>query len=444
MANISLKWAKQSETEYDIYVSNNAGDEYILLDKVPASGNKIEEYSYMKNYAPENIQAVGMSRSISISWEKVKDGAPETYKIVPYENNMPTFQPYTDKSWMKDQLPPGAIPSKEITWSNFCRSGTRSIEVYSENGIEEINFYSDMSIINDQYILTWIYIDPEAIPDTIVISLHDNDWEHRAYWGKHLLKVGKEGTSSMVHMGAVPSPATWVPIVLDKNLLNVKSINGFSITLLTGDEESLVSRPARVYVDSIFYSNQQIIVAEQPHIIIDYYTIKRRRQDNTRFQHIGNTNLNLFIDHDAPDIFGHMGQNFSPVFSFYGSEDGQSMKIEWSMPLSTGTTYHYIIQARDQFGEEYAPVECTASVHSSHGHVAIYAGESSDYDSLPIIGTSESSSFIHEGLKPDTNYYYKIETFDTSGNLISTTKRMARTKAGSKLDFFILDISPLA
>lgn len=68
-----------------------------------------------------------------------------------------------------------------------------------------------------------------------------------------------------------------------------------------------------------------------------------------------------------------------------------------------------------------------------------------DYDSLPLLANNETDSeFIHTGLEPETTYYYRLESYNGDQEMTSRITTKITTKSGSKLDFFILDQSPLA
>lgn len=39
---------------------------------------------------------------------------------------------------------------------------------------------------------------------------NDGDWEHRAFWGQNLIRLGEDGAASRRPMGALPKGGEWV------------------------------------------------------------------------------------------------------------------------------------------------------------------------------------------------------------------------------------------
>lgn len=346
---------------------------------------------------------------------------------------------------MNNTLPYGAVWINQVgsSWdSDNVFFGSASLKVKAVNGSYSYPQFANATYpISDRYLITWVYIDSKNRPDSIMISLYDGDWSHRAYWGKNVFPFGEEGTSSMVYMGGMPSCDSWVPLILDKNLVQAGNITGFGYGVFKEDSED--KEPGIAYFNSICSTNQMPYRAQGSLVSVSHYNIYRQRFDEKVYKKIGSSEATSFIDNNAIDIFGYNSVDYSPRYSLTAQEDGVSIKIKWSPVLESGTQYFYKVNPVDSFGKEYDSYPHSVVVASEHGHVKIKGGTSSDFSSLPLLSTEYNNEFIHTGLSPSSTYYYRLESYDKNNKLTSTVDKSLDTKAGSVFDYFILDSSPL-
>lgn len=443
MSEMKLHWSKMNGTLYDIYRSDRPGQPYNLVDITTPSDKDIEEYVFQRNIYVTNLSGAGTSNSINLAWECNEGGSPETFKIVPHDPT-PTFSPAIDSIWMVDTLPIGALwlDNAGAQWDVPHLTGSSSLRVQATDGYVYPSFYN-ASEIDDRYCIIWTYIDPAHIPDSIMVTFLDGEWNHRAYWGKDLFPYGVEGTQSMYYMGTIPIPGCWTPLVIDKALLGVNSITGMGFGVY---KEPVDGSPqtGTIYINCIAFSNQPVYVADQQHIPIHHFNICRRRFDQSSFTVVKESSGLSFTDDGVIDVFGYSTSGYRPNFTLQPQPSGNAIKIGWTVPSGIGTEYTYRVSAVDYNGQEYDPAEISVSISTQHGYVVIKGGPSSDYESLPILSTNYDNEFIHDSLESNTTYIYRLQTYNNNDELVSTYDTSAMTMAGSLLGYFILGQSPLA
>lgn len=438
MAQLKLNWFAFAN-QYEIYRSGTPGEEYVKIDSVFSDPEgDIETYMFNKNIAITGLLGYGSNHSITLNWDKTTWGSPETYKIIEAGSEAP----HKDTLWMSNYLPYGSyftVPDGS-SWSSFCRSGTASLKVEAPSGgYVYPQFIGAMYPISSRFIIIWMYIDPENIPDSILLSFFDGNWDQRVYWGDDLIPYGVEGKKSKLHMGSIPNAGSWTPLIVDKMLLNCRDITGMGIA--TYKKQNDEGRPGVVYIDAIVSTNDYVYSAT-PSLSLSFFKVHRKREDESSFKFIGESKKSSFVDENAIDIYGYGAKDYVPQYEFLPSPSGQEMTISWTVPIGTGTEYTYRVSAVDGSGEEYEASEVSVSSFANHGKVVIYGGDS--WETLSLIGEEEGNKIIHENLNPETLYFYQLEAYNPEGEMTSLIKTTARTKSGSNLGSFVLDSSILA
>lgn len=446
MAQYRVAWNKSSNYKYELYKSNFPGGSYSLESTIYPSGKEIEEWEITKDISVNSFSGYGLNSKAILKWEVPELESSNVYKVVPFiDNTTPKYEITSDYVWMNNTLPYGAvwIDQGGASWEDeHAFFGSVSLRVSANNNSYSYPQFANATYsISDRYIITWVYIDSKNRPDSIMISLYDGSWNHRAYWGKNLFPFGEEGTPSMIYMGGMPSCDTWVPLILDKELVQANNVTGFGYGVFK--EESTDGNFGIAYFDFICSTNQKPYRLEEPLVSISYYNIYRQRFDEKTYSRIGSSNLNSFTDNKAVDTFGYNSIEYSPNYSIIPLEDGASIKIKWVPMLESGTQYFYKVNPVDSFGQEYSSPENSVVVASEHGYVKIRGGTSPNYDSLPLVSVEYDNEFVHTGLDPNTTYYYRLESYDNNDKLTSIVDKSVQTKAGSIFDYFILDSSPL-
>ncbi len=145
--------------------------------------------------------------------------------------------------WVEDALPAGAIAeanSDAWTWTGDPRySGTLAHESSIQSGMHQHYFHGasqTLSVGTGDTLFTYVYLDPNNPPQTVMLQWNDGSWEHRAYWGANFLAWGVDGTESRRPMGALPAAGQWVRLAVSAADVGLegKVINGMAFTLHGG------------------------------------------------------------------------------------------------------------------------------------------------------------------------------------------------------------------
>ena len=61
-------------------------------------------------------------------------------------------------------------------------------------------------------LFAYVWLDPAAPPETLMLQWNDGNWEHRAFWGEDKINFGGIGKDTPAHkpMGALPATGEWV------------------------------------------------------------------------------------------------------------------------------------------------------------------------------------------------------------------------------------------
>ena len=132
---------------------------------------------------------------------------------------------------MEDSVPAGATPGADNgdAWNWISSNPTPfSGALAHQSAIaagEHQHFFSGatatLSIGTGDILYAYVYLDPNNLPDEIMLQWNDGSWEHRAYWGADSLGYGVEGTASRVYMGPLPAAGQWVQLKIPARLVNL-------------------------------------------------------------------------------------------------------------------------------------------------------------------------------------------------------------------------------
>ena len=66
-------------------------------------------------------------------------------------------------------------------------------------------------------LFAYVWIDPEAPPETVMLQWNDGNWDHRAFWGEDKIDLGGIGNDTPAHkpMGPLPAAGEWVRLEVD-------------------------------------------------------------------------------------------------------------------------------------------------------------------------------------------------------------------------------------
>jgi hypothetical protein len=90
----------------------------------------------------------------------------------------------------------------------------------------------------DTVLYSWVYLDPNDPPKTVMLQFNTGKWRHRAFWGKDKIKYGGIGNDNAAHrpMGALPEAGRWVRLKVPAQKVGLvgKTIEGMAFTQFGG------------------------------------------------------------------------------------------------------------------------------------------------------------------------------------------------------------------
>lgn len=94
-----------------------------------------------------------------------------------------------------------------------------------------------MSVSTGDKLIAYVYLDPNNMPNEVMLQFNDGNWEHRAYWGANNIGWGNNNTNSRRYMG--PLPATggqWLRLVVPASDVGLegRTVKGMAFTLHGG------------------------------------------------------------------------------------------------------------------------------------------------------------------------------------------------------------------
>jgi hypothetical protein len=135
-------------------------------------------------------------------------------------------------TWVDDQLPPGAQANGE-SWqwvSNAAPvfSGTRS-HTLNTNGSPGQHFFSGAQPLmfgERDRLFTYVFIDSNNPPKEIMLQWHQDNWDHRAFWGADEIPFGTRDQPSRQLMGPFPKTGQWVRLEVPVAQLGLDPASG--------------------------------------------------------------------------------------------------------------------------------------------------------------------------------------------------------------------------
>ena len=66
-------------------------------------------------------------------------------------------------------------------------------------------------------LFAYVWLDPEASPETVMLQWNDGNWNHRAFWGEDKINFGEIGSDTPAHkpMGPLPAAGEWIRLEVD-------------------------------------------------------------------------------------------------------------------------------------------------------------------------------------------------------------------------------------
>jgi len=170
----------------------------------------------------------------------------------------PAIKERPDRVWFDDRLPPGAQADGTWQWDDTMVAGTLRVPSLGTGlGTRSVpatlthtepvalgthgHWFQDtpagFPVGKGETLFTYVYLLPDQKPEAVMVQWHDGTgWEHRAYWGADVLKIGKANTPGCRAMGPLPAAGEWVRLEVPADLVDLggKNLHGMSFTLAGG------------------------------------------------------------------------------------------------------------------------------------------------------------------------------------------------------------------
>ena len=124
-----------------------------------------------------------------------------------------------DYVWVDDALPEGAKPSSGDSEWVFVSGAAYPVQAGIKSHRRKASgssqhFFTEVApglrVGPEDTLFSWVYLDPNDPPQSLMLQFYSKDWNHRAYWGKDRIEHGKGGQATgYQHLGDLPPAGQW-------------------------------------------------------------------------------------------------------------------------------------------------------------------------------------------------------------------------------------------
>ena len=211
-------------------------------------GNKIDTPPIVKLFTPEQeLAAKKLTRQLAAIDRKIEQ------RLAAIEYQDPALQepkPVAEKTetvWFEDSFPAGAKTQNaggKLTLVSKTDGKVYSGATALRRQAKELeqDFYNSGAkpfvVPSDGIIFAYCYLDPEHLPEAIMVQIHTDSWEHRAVWGnQNSIPFGKIGSESKRRIGDLPEAGKWVRLEFTAQRVGLKpndKVSGYAFTQFGG------------------------------------------------------------------------------------------------------------------------------------------------------------------------------------------------------------------
>jgi hypothetical protein len=134
------------------------------------------------------------------------------------QDQSPAAPPATGQEtvWIDDEFPPGAQPNGE-SWQWVSAPGAPVLSgakshTLNTAGNQEQHFFTGakpLLFTERDRLFTYVFIDSNDPPKEIMLQWHQDNWDHRAFWGADDIQFGARDQPSRQPMGPLPKAGQW-------------------------------------------------------------------------------------------------------------------------------------------------------------------------------------------------------------------------------------------
>jgi len=173
---------------------------------------------------------------------KVSDNGGQEATSIPV--SITVSHPSLETVWIEDAFPSHTSEDSDGTWGwvNSDPSPFSGAQAFRSSDLAGIHQYyfsgaaNTLTVNAGDMLIAYVYLDPNNLPDEIMIQWLDGSWEHRAYWGANNINWGTDGTNGRRYMGALPAAGQWVRLEVPASQVGLEgsTLSGMALTLYNG------------------------------------------------------------------------------------------------------------------------------------------------------------------------------------------------------------------
>jgi hypothetical protein len=426
VATYPLRWpAVPGALSYQLYASRFPGASYERLDQTLTPS-----YALTIDHPPEAIRFTSLiSRQVTLEWDEPCMGMPWLFKAVGEDESV--INPFSpDLLWVSGwTLPSDASWDEEPDFSTISRWGHGSFKLTCGSEPGFARFRGSSIVLTSGTVVLWVYTEKDDPVDSFWVSLYQDGWERRVYWGEDLCPYGPEGTPAKQYGGGL-QPGVWAPLVFDLSEMDISAVTGMGFSAVTRQGTGIL------YVDSVVISSDYVFIAPPPYVQLSEHETYQLYRDSQR---IGFADTPYFLDAGAADLRG-FGAQGEPTYIF--ETIGEKIRVRWSVPNGAGTPITYAIRAQDEQGNWSGLTQAQITLADAYALTEVTVGVEPIPDGAPFSGSTSGDYYEHTAL-PGVTHYYRFVVKDSEGQILYTLRAQYTPELTNLLDDFVLDYSPL-
>ena len=214
----------------------------------PMDGNKIDTPPILKLAQPKDQARLDeLTEQIAAIDNRIDRRVDLIDYSDPAELDPPPPIKTTETVWFEDSFPPDTQPQTageplQLVTKDEGRvySGGSAIIRTADQAVAQ-DFFSggaEFSVPSDGKLFVYCYLEPEDMPEAIMLQFFVDGWKHRAVWGDaEKIPFGTLGTTEKVLVGPLPKAGEWVRLEVESSKLGLKpdtKVTGYAFTQYAG------------------------------------------------------------------------------------------------------------------------------------------------------------------------------------------------------------------
>lgn len=207
-------------------------------------GNALLTQPVMKVKPPGyDAKIKAFDERISDANAKMEEKAKTVAYADPAEQNPPPAVTTLDNVWFEDAFPEGAQFQASGHPTAFVDTPVTSGKKSLKRGGPEMaqDYYQagaqPLEVPQGGKFFVHVYLDPNDLPEEVMIQFHTDGWKHRALWGQDIIEFGAKGTTERFVAGPLPEAGKWVKLEVPAEKMGLAAgakVAGYAFTVHGG------------------------------------------------------------------------------------------------------------------------------------------------------------------------------------------------------------------